>query len=143
MKTVQINGITRRQTLAAPTRRSTIPPKWRRHHRALLRLLERFMQERHTLAEDSRHPLERSSREIAESASNEFERELALAELAHTQDALYEIEAALKRIESGEYGFCQQTGRPIPAARLRAVPWTRFTREAEVRLERNGAVSGV
>jgi RNA polymerase-binding transcription factor DksA len=154
MKTAQINQTNRRSRLSfetpggcvflgPPPSSGALPLKWRWHYGALLRLLERFMEERHTLAEDSRHPLERSSREIAESASHEFERELALAELAHTQDALYEIEAALKRIESGEYGFCQQTGKPISAARLRAVPWTRFSREAEVRLEQNGAVPRV
>src|SRR5947209_12697051 len=128
MKTAQLNGPAGARAeldlLRAPQHSgSKIATKWRWHYRALLRLLERFMEERHTLAEDSKQPLERSSREIAESASSEFEREIALAELAHTQDALYEIEAALKRIESREYGFCQQTGKPIPAARLRAIPW--------------------
>ena len=154
MKTAQINQTDRRSTLSfeapggcaflsPPPSSGAIPRRWRPHYRALLCLLDHFIQERHILVEESKEPLERSTRELAESASNEFERELALAELAHTQDALYEIEAALARIESGEYGVCQQTGKRIPAARLRAVPWTRFTREAEVRLERNGAVSGV
>lgn len=56
------------------------------------------------------------------------ERDFALALLAHEQDALKEINDALDRIERGSYGVCEATGLPIPAARLRAVPWTRHVR---------------
>ena len=95
MKTAQINQTSRRSVLpfeaparcdllSPPPSPSAIPLKWRWHYGALLRLLERFTEERHSLVEDSKEPLERSTREPAESATNEFERELALAELAHT-----------------------------------------------------------
>ena len=40
---------------------------------------------------------------------------------------MYEIEEALKRIEKGTYGVCELTNKPIPRARLEAIPWTRFT----------------
>jgi hypothetical protein len=46
--------------------------------------------------------------------------------------------AALERIDDGTYGLCELTGRPIPWKRLEAVPWTRFTVQAEAQLE-NGA----
>jgi DnaK suppressor protein len=36
------------------------------------------------------------------------------------------IESALLRIENGTYGICQECGKPIAAARLRSVPWTRL-----------------
>jgi hypothetical protein len=45
-------------------------------------------------------------------------------------DALYEVEAALSRIKDGSYGICEMTGKPVPAERLRAVPWTRYCRTA-------------
>ena len=47
---------------------------------------------------------------------------------------------ALKRIFDGSYGVCEETGKAIPAARLRAIPWTRFTHAVEARLEKKGVV---
>jgi RNA polymerase-binding transcription factor DksA len=60
---------------------------------------------------------------------------LKLRELASfEQEALYEIDAALKRIEDGTYGICELTGKPIPWERLEAIPWTRFSLEAQNQL---------
>jgi hypothetical protein len=55
--------------------------------------------------------------------------------LVNTKD-----EEALKRIEKDAYGTCELTGKPIPRARLDAIPWTRFTVEAQAQLEREGAL---
>jgi RNA polymerase-binding transcription factor DksA len=79
--------------------------------------------------------------DIADSATDEFDHDLALAELSAEQDALSEVDEALKRILNGSYGVCQETGQPIPAARLRAVPWARFGKEVEARLESKGLIS--
>ena len=57
-------------------------------------------------------------------------RDFALALLVHEQDALREINDALDRIDRGTYGICAVTGLSLPAARLRAVPWTRHLRAA-------------
>lgn len=47
---------------------------------------------------------------------------------------LLEIESALGRIESGAFGFCEETDEPIEIERLRAIPWTRLSIEgAELR----------
>lgn len=86
-------------------------------------------------------PLEPHSMDIADSATDEFDRDLALSELSAAQNVLYEVEEALKRILNGTYGSCEQTGKPIPAARLRALPWTRFGKEVEAELESKGVVS--
>jgi len=51
----------------------------------------------------------------------ERERDLALS--AQAQQAVDEIDAALKRIELGVYGVCVESGRPIPKERLEAIPW--------------------
>jgi hypothetical protein len=51
---------------------------------------------------------------------------------------LDEVNAALSRIESGTYGQCEVTRKPISAARLEAVPRTRFSVDAEEELERDG-----
>jgi hypothetical protein len=60
--------------------------------------------------------------------------------LSSDQDAVYEIEEALKRIEKKTYGVCELTGKTIPKSRLEAIPWTRFTVEAQAQLEREGAL---
>ena len=60
--------------------------------------------------------------------------------LSADQDAIYEIEEALKRIEKNTYGICELTGKPIPKSRLEAIPWTRFTVQAQAQLEREGVL---
>ncbi len=51
----------------------------------------------------------------------ERERDLALS--AQAQQAVDEIDAALQRLEDGVYGVCVESGLPIPAERLEAIPW--------------------
>lgn len=76
----------------------------------------------------------------ADSATDEFDHELALSRLSNEQDALYEVEAAMKRIVDGTYGVCEQSGKRIPAKRLKAIPWTRFRENVEACLESTGAI---
>jgi RNA polymerase-binding transcription factor DksA len=59
------------------------------------------------------------------------------AALALEEGMLVEIDAALERIREGTYGMCELTGKTIPDERLRALPWTRFTREAAEQLEKS------
>jgi RNA polymerase-binding transcription factor DksA len=49
------------------------------------------------------------------------------------ENSFAEVEAALQRIRNGTYGICEATGKPISLDRLRAIPWTRFCREAAPR----------
>ena len=50
----------------------------------------------------------------------------ALSLLSQEQDALYEIDEALKRIEQGTYGICELCNKPILHARLEAIPFAWF-----------------
>ena len=119
-----------------------VPAKWRRHYRVLLSLQDRLLRERGELRHAVAEPLEPHSMNEADSATDQFDHDMALTQLSAEQDALYEVNEALKRIQNGSYGICEETGEAIPAARLRAVPWTRFTREIEERLEKKGIVHG-
>jgi DnaK suppressor protein len=65
----------------------------------------------------------------ADAGSDAYDRDFALNLLTQEQDALYEIEEALKRVDSGTYGICEMSGKPIPQARLEAIPFARFTVE--------------
>lgn len=121
-------------------KQSRINPKWAKHHRRLLELRARLLEEKAVLAEEAMEENPTYSMSMADAATDEFDRDLALSELAAEQDALYEIDEAIRRIENNAYGICEVTGKPIPEARLNAVPWTRFIAEAEEQLERQGAV---
>lgn len=52
-------------------------------------------------------------------------------------DELSEIELALKKFQEGKYGVCEFTGRPIPIARLEAMPLTRYSVEAQRESEKS------
>lgn len=73
--------------------------------------------------------------------ADDNEIETLLAEARNELKLLEEVEAALGRLAAGSYGRCEESGLPIPAERLRALPWTRFTREVAARREKEGTSS--
>ena len=77
----------------------------------------------------------------ADAGSDAYDRDFALSLLSQEQDALYEIEEALKRIELGSYGICEMSGKPIAHARLEALPFARCTVECQSQLEKQSKVS--
>src|ERR1700720_2823552 len=79
----------------------------------------------------------------ADAGSDAYDRDFALSLLSQEQDALYEIDQALKRIEVGTYGVCEMSGKPIPHARLEAIPFARFTVECQSQLEKQNKASRV
>lgn len=136
------NAIIPKRAPAAALAALNVPVKWRWHHRVLADLQERLLRERGDLLGTSAEPIEPHSLDEADSATDEFDHDLALTQLAAEQDALSEVNDALRRIQDGGYGICEATGRAIPAVRLRAIPWARFTLEAESRREKKGMVRG-
>src|SRR5947207_7963297 len=79
----------------------------------------------------------------ADAGSDAYDRDFALSLLSQEQDALYEIDQALKRIELGTYGTCEMSGKAIPHARLEAIPFARFTVECQSQLEKQSKQSRV
>ena len=73
-----------------------------------------------------------------ELAADEVGRRDMLALSDRDRARLHEIEAALARMTDGTYGPCEETGEPIPWARLQAEPTTQFTVEALEWLEEEG-----
>jgi len=118
----------------------TIDPEWERYRQILLDLREQLVRQMNGLAKESAEQLPGYSMHMADSGTDNFDRDFALSLLSSDQDAIYEIDEALKRIERGSYGTCELTGKPIPKARLDAIPWARFTVEAQGQLERDGAL---
>ncbi|MDE1170453.1 MAG: TraR/DksA C4-type zinc finger protein [Verrucomicrobium sp.] len=72
----------------------------------------------------------------ADAGSDAYDKDFALSLLSQEQDALYEIEEALKRIEGRTYGVCEMSNKAIPKVRLEAIPHARFTVECQAQLER-------
>ena len=79
----------------------------------------------------------------ADAGSDAYDRDFALSLLSQEQDALYEIDQALRRIELGTYGKCEMSGKAIPHARLEAIPFARFTVECQSQLEKQNKASRV
>src|ERR1041384_8403494 len=79
----------------------------------------------------------------ADAGSDAYDRDFALSLLSQEQDALYEIDEALKRIEVGTYGKCEMSGKPIPRARLEAIPFARFTVECQSQLEKQSRATRI
>jgi DnaK suppressor protein len=113
---------------------------WQKYYRILLDLRDRLLSQMSGLAKESTEEINSYSLHMADSGTDNFDRDFALSLLSSDQDAIYEIEEALKRIEKGTYGICELTGKSIPRARLDAIPWTRFTVEAQMQLEKEGAL---
>ena len=77
----------------------------------------------------------------ADAGSDAYDRDFALSLLSQEQDALYEIEEALKRLDGGTYGICEVSNKPIAHARLEALPFARLTVECQSQIEKMGKVS--
>ena len=77
----------------------------------------------------------------ADAGSDAYDRDFALSLLSQEQDALYEIEEALKRLGLGTYGICEMSGKAIAHARLEALPFARYTVECQSQIEKMGKVS--
>ncbi len=78
--------------------------------------------------------------DLADRASTEAERQLELRTRDRQRKLVSKIDSALRRIETGEYGYCEMTGEPISLKRLDARPIATMTLEAQERHERRERV---
>src|SRR5687767_6450806 len=122
-----------------PAKRS-VNGKWRSHYKRLVELRNHLLKQRGELVRDAQEESLAFSEHMADAATDSYDRDFALSMLSSEQNALYEIDQAIHRIETGTYGVCEVTGEKIEAERLAAIPWTRFSAQAARDLERQGAV---
>jgi len=98
------------------------------------------------LMDDSKHTIEglqdgtRNIPDVADRASEETDRALELRTRDRQRKLVTKIEAALRRIEAGEFGYCEVTGEPISLKRLNARPIATMSLEAQERHERREKV---
>src|SRR5512141_1257654 len=88
----------------------------------------------HLQAETENHP------DLADRASSETDRALELRTRDRQRKLIAKIDEALRRIEEGAYGYCEETGEPIGLARLEARPIATLSLEAQERHERRERV---
>jgi DnaK suppressor protein len=131
---------------AAPARAKRKPGKLsvfaKRQHQRLLELRDSLVDSMAGVAQDNLRSRAEGSEASAfgmhqaDAGSDAYDRDFALNLLSQEQDALYEIEEALKRVEEGAYGVCEISGSKIAKARLEAIPFARCTVECQAELER-------
>lgn len=78
-----------------------------------------------------------------DAGSDAYDRDFALSLLSQERDSLFEIDAALKKIQDGTYGLCEISGKQIPHARLEALPFARYTVECQAELEKTNRLHRV
>ncbi len=141
-----ILGFNPKRGKAAPTESDReVPEKFKRYHRLLVDLRSHLTEdiERHSeetlkrSAKDDAGDLSAYGQHMADAGTDTFDRDFALSMVASEQEALSEIDAAIKRIHDGTYGICEISQKPIAKERLLAVPFTRYSAEAQKDLERN------
>ena len=88
----------------------------------------------HLQAETENHP------DLADRESSETDRALELRTRDRQRKLISKIDEALRRIEEGAYGYCEETGEPIGLARLEARPIATMSLEAQERHERRERV---
>jgi DnaK suppressor protein len=88
----------------------------------------------HLQSETENHP------DLADRASSETDRALELRTRDRQRKLISKIDEALRRIEDGTYGYCEETGEPIGVARLEARPIATLSLEAQERHERRERV---
>jgi len=122
-----------------------VPEKFRRYYRLLVDMRDALHK---GLAFHSEEALKKSgkddagdlsgySQHLADAGTDTADRDFALSLISNEQEALKEIADAIERMKKGTYGTCEITSKPIPAARLIAVPFTRYSLEGQKELERN------
>ena len=123
-----------------PSSLDRVPPKWKEQYRRLSQTRDYLLARQNDLVKDASEEQPAFSLHMADAGTDSFDRDFALSRLSAEQDAVYEIDEAIMRIHRGTYGICELTGKPIEPERLKAIPWTRFSADAEKQLEQNGEV---
>lgn len=108
----------------------------------LLELLDGVLDTVTSVSRDTlRAPAEGSEASVfgmhqGDAGSDAYDRDFAVSLLTQEQDALYEIQEALKRMDAGTYGICEVSGKPIAHVRLQAIPFARCTVECQSQIEK-------
>ena len=135
----------KKKTTQAMEEEEAIPERFRRFYKLLIDLRDHVtgQLDQHTeetlkrSAKDDAGDLSSYGQHMADAGTDTFDRDFALSVVSNEQEALSEIDAAIQRIKNGTYGTCEVTAKPIARERLLAVPFTRYSAEAQKEIEKN------
>jgi DnaK suppressor protein len=106
----------------------------------------KLMDWKNDILKESKYTLEQLQEEslhlpdLADRASSETDKAIELRTRDRQRKLISKIDSALRRIETGEYGYCEETGEPIGIRRLEARPIATLSLEAQERHERSEKV---
>jgi RNA polymerase-binding transcription factor DksA len=145
IQTASIDDILGFGISTGPTRpirdEANVPKEWNSYYNDLMSLRQSLkgalgQRSSETLGATARESSGELSINSSDSGTETFNRDVALSMVASEQEALEEIEDAIDRIFDGTFGICQETNKPIKKARLKVVPFTRFSLEGQTLYER-------
>lgn len=144
IQTASIDDILGFGVSTVPTRpirdETKVPQEWQSYYDDLMSLRNSLKgalgaRSDETLGASARESSGELSINSSDSGTESFNRDVALSMVASEQEALEEIEDAIDRIFDGTFGICQETQKPIKKARLKVVPFTRFSLEGQTQYE--------
>ena len=102
--------------------------------------LDRLNDELRQLGAEQEQNLGGLGNHLAEDGSNVMEQERILAVSGDLQDVMAQVDEALVRIDTDDFGMCQRCGKPINPDRLEAFPYVRYDIECQSQIEREQAL---
>lgn len=122
-----------------------------KYKKLLLQKKDRLLEEMRHIEKDAMNQSQREasgdlsgySFHMADTATDNYDREFSLGLATNAQRILYEIDEALKRIIEKRYGECLSCGEPIPKKRLTAVPYAKLCIQCQSIEEKKQRSAGV
>ncbi len=99
---------------------------------AILRKMQQYYQESQEMETNI-------AQDAVDKAESSYTKEFLLSLTDAEREQLSQIQAALRRLEKGEYGICQSCGQPINKKRLKIIPWTSLCINCQEKKEKEEA----
>jgi len=112
------------------------------YKKILLKLKDDFVHDINNMSQSPNGGASSESRDVsghvlhmADVATDMYDREFSLGLASNEREALQKVEAAIKKIDEKTYGICIGCTKPIPAVRLKAIPYAETCRQCQEKIE--------
>ena len=117
------------------SRKPKVPAQWAAHFQHIIDERDRLLAHKVSAPAPSAVKID----DLGDAATEESQRTLDLVAAGATRETVREVLEAIRRIERGTYGIWEVTGEPIEEARLKAIPWARFSLRGQQEAEAGGS----
>ncbi len=122
-----------------PSKKGTLTKKEKQAYRkSLLEQKEKIVKTLSQFYNESKEVESDIAQDVVDKAESSYTKEFLLSLSDTEREQLSLIDAALKRLETKEFGVCQMCGRPIGKKRLAALPWTPYCIDCQQKTEESG-----